>query len=115
MVAAFILLYSVPFVLTDFFDRYTLPIQLCFAAVLAKVPSDRKERKVSVLSWTWLAVWVIVAAIAAHDYQAWQHARWRAAQDLLAQGVDPKQIDGGFEFNSYYLYGRVNPSPKKSW
>ena len=26
-----------------------------------------------------------------------------------------KQIDGGFEFNSYYLYGRVNPSVEKSW
>jgi hypothetical protein len=85
MVIAFVLLYSVPFVLTDFIDRYTLPILLCLAAPLARVPSDWKKRKVSVLSWIWLAVWVIVAAIAAHDYQAWQHAKWQAAQDLLAK------------------------------
>jgi len=114
MVIIFMVLYSVPFILTDFFDRYALPVLICAAVVLARIPGQKKC-KMAIFSWIWLVAWVAVAAIAAHDYQAWQHTRWRAAQDLLAQGIDPKRIDGGFEFNGYYLYGRVNSTPGKSW
>jgi len=114
MLVVFMVLYSAPFILTDFFDRYTLPVLLCVATVLSKI-SGQKKRAISIFSWIWLLAWVAVATIAAHDYQAWQHAKWRAAQDLLAQGIDPKRIDGGFEFNGYYLYGRVSPPPGKSW
>jgi hypothetical protein len=114
MIAVFMVLYSAIFILIVYIDRYGLPITLCVATVLAKI-TRRKKREISIFGWVWLFAWVALAVIAAHDYQAWQHARWRAAQDLLAEGIDPRRVDGGFEFNGYYLYGRANSPPGKSW
>jgi len=113
LLIVFMVLYSAPFIMTDFIDRYVLPVLACASAVLPLL--RQKNRTLPVLVWIWLAVWVAVAAIAAHDYQAWQHARWKAGRDLLEQGIGPNRIDGGFEFNGYYLYDRVDPTPGKSW
>lgn len=113
MIIVFTVLYSVPFIVTDFFDRYTLPILFCGVTLLPRMLGERA--KVTLFTWIWLAAWIGLSGIATHDYQAWQHARWKAGQDLLAQGIDPRRIDGGFEFNGYYLYGRVNPPPAKSF
>jgi len=39
------------------------------------------------------------------DYFAWNRTRWRAVDDLLAnKDVKPKDVDGGFEFNGWYMY-----------
>jgi hypothetical protein len=39
------------------------------------------------------------------DYLSWNRVRWAALEELMAeQSVPPTQIDGGFEFNGWYLY-----------
>jgi hypothetical protein len=57
------------------------------------------------------------AVAGTHDYLAWNRARWRALQDLVAvKSVPPAAIDGGFEFNGFYLYDPgYRPPPDKSW
>lgn len=53
---------------------------------------------------------------ATHDYLSWNRARWTALRGLLTKGVAPAEIDGGFEFNGWFLYSAgYTPSPAKSW
>ena len=41
----------------------------------------------------------------AHDYLAWNRSRWEAGRSLIAdKGIPPTEIDGGFEFNSYFYW-----------
>ena len=48
-----------------------------------------------------------------HDYLSWNRARWRALSDLMASGkAKPEDIDGGFEFNGWYLYDPDFKPPK---
>jgi len=100
--------YLVPFVLTGFFDRYLLPVTAFLAAFLA-ISSDatafgpRRARQALALL---LIIGSGVFAIAGtRDYFEWNRTRWRAIADLLAKkDVKPKDVDGGFEFNGWYMY-----------
>ncbi len=49
-----------------------------------------------------LLAWFCVAAT--HDYLAWNRVRWDMGRELLATGVDPLNVSGGFEFNAWYNY-----------
>jgi hypothetical protein len=46
--------------------------------------------------------WFCVAAT--HDYLSWNRLRWKIGNGLLAQGVDPLRVSGGFEFNAWHNY-----------
>lgn len=51
---------------------------------------------------------------ATHDYLSWNRIRWQALEDLMQQEqISPNQIDGGFEFNGWYLYSPDYPDYKK--
>lgn len=53
---------------------------------------------------------------ATHDYLAWNRARWVALRGLLQDGVQPRSIDGGYEFNGWFLFDPAYaPVPGKSW
>jgi len=41
---------------------------------------------------------------ATHDYLAWNRTRWQALSDLQQKGISPHEIDGGYEFNGWYLF-----------
>jgi len=43
--------------------------------------------------------WFCIAAT--HDYLAWNRLRWELGRGLLAEGVDPLALSGGFEFNAW--------------
>jgi len=60
---------------------------------------------------------VLFAVLGTKDYLAWNRTRWRALNDLLAsRKVTPEEVDGGFEFNAWYLYGApYKQEPGKSW
>ena len=66
---------------------------------------------------TLLGVYSFFSITATHDYLAWNRARWQAANRLLEQGVSPKKIDGGFEFNGWHLTGARSQKARemKSW
>jgi hypothetical protein len=44
------------------------------------------------------------------DYMAWNTARWAAGRALVAQGVRPEAIDGGFEWAGWYEFETALPA-----
>jgi 4-amino-4-deoxy-L-arabinose transferase-like glycosyltransferase len=94
------------------FDRYFLPlIPFLGAGILATTPYATGTRPDSTARWQMICAGLTLACLAAfavcgtHDYLAWNRARWASLSDLMvADGVSPKEIDGGFEFNGLYLF-----------
>jgi hypothetical protein len=57
----------------------------------------------------------IFSIASTHDYLATNRVLWSALNELM-RDVDPEEIDGGVEFNGWYLYNDVYaPKPGKSW
>jgi len=93
---------------TTLFDRYLLPLVLLVGLLLplrSRVPTPPAlgfTRSALVIAL--LVASATFSVVATHDFLAWSRVRWGALQDLLAQGVAPTRIDGGYEFNGWYLY-----------
>jgi hypothetical protein len=64
-----------------------------------------------------LASLYLYAVLGTRDYLAWNRVRWTALNDLLAgRKVTAADVDGGFEFNGWYLYDPAyQEKPGKSW
>lgn len=64
-----------------------------------------------------MLVYAVFSVAATHDYLAWNKTRWIATNDLMQKDkISPRQIDGGYEFNGWYLYDpKYHHDPKKSW
>src|SRR5216684_2548164 len=59
-----------------------------------------------------LALCGVFSVAGTHDYLSWNRVRWQALNNLMQeQHVSPKQMDGGVEFNAWYLYSRSYPNP----
>jgi hypothetical protein len=124
------------------FDRYLLsalvPILVLVASAPGQVaqastrvgagsraPGSRPNRGLYTLQWGLAALLLIFSLRAQHDYLAWNRARWAALNDLIAAGIPPEQIDGGYEFNGWYTSPRfierfgadafVSSGPKGWW
>lgn len=103
-----------------FYDRYLivfLPWLMLILAGCDFTPSSGRRRAVWI---TGVAALVSMAAFsigATHDYMAMNRARWAALNDTMRRyHVGPERIDGGFEFNAWYLYDDDYVSkPDKSW
>ncbi len=52
-----------------------------------------------------------------HDYLAWNRVRWQVLHSMMAQRkIPPSEIDGGYEFNGWYLYDpKFRKVPGKNW
>ncbi|MGF6759301.1 glycosyltransferase family 39 protein [Paraburkholderia sp. GAS42] len=143
-VRAFLLLsasiYLMTCVLGGFYDRYLLP---AFMPLIALVtlgspagdvmwPSSGRSRlsQLTRQSWMWpraalaLSCFTLIlmggfAVAGTHDYMSWNRARWLLADTLLQRGIPVTKIDGGYEFNGFYLYDpRIDldqPQPKSWW
>jgi len=63
----------------------------------------------------WIAGLAICAAMLAYslyemaDHMAWNTARWAAGEKLVAGGVSPEAIDGGFEWVGWYEFETALP------
>jgi 4-amino-4-deoxy-L-arabinose transferase-like glycosyltransferase len=90
------------------FDRYLLVfVPVIFVLVVTKeTPSEYMpaHRSRGALSLTLVLVYAAVNVAATHDYLAWNRARWMATAKLMDAGISPHQIDGGYEFNGWYLF-----------
>jgi len=104
------------------FDRYFVPLVPAVMAILVidSEPASRlrelPRRLVPCLAL--LAFYALFAVLATHDYLAWNRARWFATDALLQSGVTPDQIDGGYEFDGWYLYHsdyQVKPGKSYWW
>jgi len=102
------------------FDRYLLPLLPLTLALIAAL-DDSQDRPAELVSTAvagaLIAAFAVFSTIAAHDYVAWNRVRWTALRWLTEQEhVAPDRIDGGYEFNGWYLYdARYRASPGKSW
>ena len=113
-------IYLSPILVIGGWDRYYIPalpfLLVGIAAVAAA--SWRAQTRVRVaFAALLLASLCLYAVLGTRDYLAWNRVRWTALNDLLAAGkVTPADVDGGFEFNGWYLYDPAyQEKPGKSW
>jgi hypothetical protein len=115
--------YLVPLFLTDFMDRYLIPsIPLLATGIGCLLEPFLRFRLANTRILRFLAMALLVAFSffsvgATRDYLEWNRVRWEALHDLVENNrVDPGEIDGGFEFNGWYMYDpRYTYDPQKSW
>lgn len=100
------------------FDRYFLVIlPLLFWLMVITAPGRPFQSGAVKLSLVLIFFYAMFSVAATHDYLAWHRARWLATNDLMqVEGAKPQQIDGGYEFNGWYLYdAKYKQSRNKSW
>lgn len=90
-----------------FYDRYLLVLVPCAAYLVL--------RRVNLTQAGWLAAATISAAfmlynlVGMSDYLGWTTERWTLAEQLVAQGVAPENIDGGFEWVGWHEFETALP------
>jgi hypothetical protein len=96
-----------------FFDRYLLPLLpllmlLIFPLTFNSASSSNSfslKRTVLPLACVVLLILGPFTVSATHDYLAWNRVRWQALNMLMQSNqVLPTAIDGGYEFNGWYLF-----------
>lgn len=105
--------------LNDPFDRYLFPM-IPVAAILllrepARAPRLGRSNALSHAAFAWLAVSAII--IAANSF-AYDVARWREGEALVAAGYDARTIDAGYEWVGYHSAAQGAPDPpaqKTNW
>ena len=112
-----ILAYFTPLMLVSMYDRYFIPVLPLTLLFLVSISAARPVRRYRAVTATILCVLTaIFAVLGAHDYMAWNRARWTAITDLQKAGIaGPANLDGGFEFNGLFSYDRYVQSADKSW
>lgn len=103
-----------------FYDRYVIAFLpwLMLAAVAAGDPIKNFTLRSmgGIVAIVTLLATSVFSIAATHDYLASHRARWLALGNLMHSGVKPEQIDGGFEFNGWYLYSDdFVRRPHKPW
>jgi len=107
---------------SSIFDRYFVPL-IPIALALLLIDRGHREpmpdRTRDLLPGAiFIALYAAFAVTATHDYLAWNRARWRATDSLMQSGVTPHHIDGGYEFDGWYLYRpnyQVKPGKSYWW
>lgn len=105
------IVYLIPFLLSGFFDRYLIPVTAFLAAFLAVSLAGREFK----IAWAPLLATLLLIAgtgifgvVGTRDYLQWNRTRWQALEALVAkEEVKPNNVDGGFEFNGWYLFDRL--------
>jgi hypothetical protein len=107
--------YTLPFIVTDFFDRYAL-IALPFLLPLFLIARPRLncvamryQSQLNLAACTLVTVQFVWSCIATHDYFAWNRARWELIAVAQLQGATPKTLDGGFEYNGWNAPNTASP------
>jgi 4-amino-4-deoxy-L-arabinose transferase-like glycosyltransferase len=113
-------IYLSPILLVGGWDRYyvqALPFLLVGMAAVAAASWHDQTRVRPVLAVLLLASLALFAVPGTRDYLTWNRVRWTALNDLLAdRRVTAADVDGGFEFNGWYLYDPAyKETPGKSW
>jgi len=113
---ALVAVYLVPFVLTDYFDRYLLFV-LPFVLALMWLPPAGGPHLRQLVAISWIVLALALGGAATHDYFTWNRARWAAIGAAEELGATPDTLDGGFEYNAFYRFER-RPRDRqvgKSW
>jgi 4-amino-4-deoxy-L-arabinose transferase-like glycosyltransferase len=84
------------------FDRYLLPMLPPLIAMLLLLAKESRARLSTrtVLQALILVLMGLYSLIGTRDYLEHHRCRWAVLDQLVASGIDPSDIDGGFEFRS---------------
>lgn len=116
-----IISYSLLIILSSIFDRYLLPLLPLFMLMILLSTKEIVHWKlVSVITPIILIFMLMYGGFtitATHDYLAWNRTRWQALNNLMKEdNISPNLIDGGYEFNGWYLYDAdYKRQQDKSW
>jgi hypothetical protein len=92
------------------FDRHILTAVLpfCLLLILFSGAFEKEENRISLpgisVAGIALLAYMAFSVAATHDYLQWNRIRWDMGRSLIAAGVDPLTIVGGFEFNAWHNY-----------
>lgn len=84
------------------FDRYLLV--LLPTAIVLVLQSTRRWTFSKAGAITSLVAIGIFSLVYLGDYLAWNQARWEAGRGLLEAGVPVDRVDGGYEWNAWFLF-----------
>ncbi len=105
----YLILYMLLILPTQSFDRYVLLILpvaiLCIASLVNEM---QWSRLFFVLTVTCVLFWSMVGT---YNYLMWNQARWKLGERLVAKGVPTAALEGGYEWNGWYLYARTVARP----
>jgi len=106
--------------LSGLFDRYLIfVIPFCLLAMQYWAPIHKQGagKSLGAISAILIIFSAVFAVGATHDYLSWNRARWAALDHLTKErNVSPQRIDGGVEFNGWFLYDKNYVRQKdKSW
>jgi Dolichyl-phosphate-mannose-protein mannosyltransferase len=94
-----------------FFDRYVIPMMPFLVVALlslnerASMFSLDAARALRIAAFAVVGAFGLFSIAGTRDYLTWNRIRWAALEELMSDSqVDAKEIDGGFEFNGFYLY-----------
>lgn len=123
LLSSFLAIYFLPMGMQVLFDRYLLPIPVLLFILIYWLQSDAHQKPLEhtlpiplYLSAGLGIGYLVFSVFSTHDYLAWNRVRWESLNMLMKEGVKPAEIDGGHEFNGWYLYSKsYKQSPSKSW
>jgi 4-amino-4-deoxy-L-arabinose transferase-like glycosyltransferase len=111
--------FSIPFILIapDFYDRYLLFV---LPGALALAAADRSGVPEAESGRAWLAPLATLTALGLisiglmHDWLAWNAARWQLGRRAVARQIEPRDIEGGVEWDAWYAPPDAEPPPNQA-
>lgn len=99
----FVLLFTIPILLFDSFDRYFLPIYIGVAILISKKIQENELSMVAV--YAGILVYAVFSISQTAFYINWNKARWDMANTILAEsGLKAENVDAGYEWDGWHTY-----------
>lgn len=108
----FFILYFIAILWIGSFDRYLALLVPFVIAGLAVAATHYNYSRMTVAIG--LVLMAAYSMIGTYNYFSWNRARWQAGRDLITAGVPATTIEGGFEWDGWYIYGKSSLSPNDS-
>jgi hypothetical protein len=100
----FFILYFIAILWIGNFDRYlVLLVPFLIAGLAVAATHYNYSRTTATIGLVLMAAY---CTIGTYNYFSWNRIRWQAGRDLIATGVPAAQIEGGFEWDGWYSYGK---------
>lgn len=85
-----------------YFDRYIIPLLILVPLFLLSPQKAGVSLRFRIFFVSFALILMIFGVMSTRFYLEWNRARWQLADELVATGADPKEIDGGHEYNGWH-------------